>query len=134
MQVQVNQESAKLGTLTAANGEVQICVELVGELTGDIKLLMDQETARKIASTMMLGLSVSELDEMAKSAICELANIIAGNAATDLAALGLNCDISPPSFLFWDSAIIDTGGKSLTVSLSSDIGAVRLGIRTHRVH
>ena len=43
---------------------------------------MDKPVALQIASAMMMGMTITELDEMSKSAIAESANMILGNAAT----------------------------------------------------
>ena len=53
---------------------------------------MDSDTRR-------LGEKVDAVaDELGLSALGEIANIITGNAATNLAQLGYDCDISPPAF------------------------------------
>jgi chemotaxis protein CheX len=44
--------------------------------------MINQATAKKIASIMMTGRPVETLDDMAQSAISELANMISANAMT----------------------------------------------------
>ena len=56
---------------------------------------------------MMMGMQVVELDEMAKSAICELSNMILGNSATAFSENKIIVDITPPSLLI---------GKDINVS------------------
>ena len=53
----------------------------------------------KIASAMMMGMKITELDEMSKSAIAESANMILGNAATILYNKGIKIEITPPSLM-----------------------------------
>jgi len=45
----------------------------------------------------MVGMELSEIDEMALSAVGELANMISGNIATNLEKVGYKIEISPPS-------------------------------------
>ena len=70
-------------------------VGVTGKLSGDVLYGFTQETAMAIASKM-IGEPLEALDEMALSAICELANMITGNAATLLAEAGMACEITAP--------------------------------------
>ncbi len=44
-----------------------------------------------------MGMPVTELDDMATSAISELGNMIMGNAATIFSTKGIVIDITPPT-------------------------------------
>ena len=57
---------------------------------------MELEHAKEIASKMMYGMPVAELDEMACSALNELSNMIMGNTATIFSTQGKLIDITPP--------------------------------------
>ncbi len=110
--------------------EVLISLGIVGELKGKVILSMDKEVSKSIASKMMMGMPVSELDDMAKSALCELGNMIMGNVATLLFNLGVTIDITPPTLLTGNnievSAIdmvticipVEAEGHKLTLDLS----------------
>ncbi|MCH7552757.1 MAG: chemotaxis protein CheX, partial [Chloroflexi bacterium] len=74
-------------------------VGVTGKLSGDVLYGFTQETAMAIASKMM-GEPLEALDEMALSAICELANMITGNAATLLAEAGMACEINAPVLMY----------------------------------
>ena len=78
---------------------VTIIVGLTKDLRGNGAYNMSKETAMKMASTMMMGMPVVDLDDLVQSTICELTNMVTGNAATNFASMGLNVDISPPSFI-----------------------------------
>jgi len=73
-----------------------ITVGIVGQMKGQAVLAMDVEHAKEIASRMMYGMPVAELDEMACSALNELSNMIMGNAATVFSTQGKLIDITPP--------------------------------------
>ncbi|SHI83072.1 chemotaxis protein CheX [Clostridium cavendishii DSM 21758] len=78
---------------------VMLIVGLIGDIKGNVAYGIDMESAKKIASTMMMGMPVTELDEMAKSAISELSNMITANASTNLANMGTNINISTPTLM-----------------------------------
>jgi len=76
---------------------------LVGDVEGRVLFDMSRETALKIAGAMAGGEDFAELDEMARSAISELANIITGRAVTCLSALGFKFDLTPPAIFVGDN-------------------------------
>jgi chemotaxis protein CheX len=82
------------------NSGVMAQVGIMGQVKGNIIYNIESDTAKKIASTMMMGMPVAEFDEMAQSAISELANMLCANASIKLSGLGLSTDISPPTLLF----------------------------------
>ena len=73
-----------------------IQVGVVGEMKGQVILVMSEDNAKDIASKMMYGMPVTELDEMSCSALNELGNMIMGNTATIFSTLGTLIDITPP--------------------------------------
>lgn len=73
-----------------------IQVGVVGEMKGQAILAMTDYNAKDIASKMMFGMPVAEIDEMAASALNELGNMIMGNTATIFSTLGILIDITPP--------------------------------------
>lgn len=76
---------------------VTVLVGFTKEIKGNVAYNMTENTARLIASTMMMGMPVDQFDDMAQSAISELSNMLTANAATNLSSLGYNVDISTPS-------------------------------------
>lgn len=76
---------------------VAVIVGFTKEIRGSVVYNMTEDTAKFIASTMMMGMPVESFDEMAQSAISEMSNMLTANAATNLTALGLEVDISTPS-------------------------------------
>ncbi len=79
--------------------EVNVIIGLVGGLKGNVVLSMHETTARHIASAMMGGMPVTQFDVMPRSAICELANMVAGNSASNLEEMGTLVDITPPTLI-----------------------------------
>lgn len=72
---------------------------ITGQVKGQVLLDIKEQSAKNIASCMMMGMPVEELDSMALSAISELGNMIMGNAATIFSNSNLLVDITPPSTL-----------------------------------
>jgi chemotaxis protein CheX len=70
-----------------------------------------------------MGMPVAELDEMAKSAISELTNMILGNTATIFYNNGVAVDITPPSLLMGSNIQISTSKMQticIPLALSND--------------
>ena len=97
---------------------VAVLVGFTKEIRGNVVYNMDEETAKFIASTMMMGMPVADFDEMAQSAISEMSNMLTVTAATNLASLCREVDISTPSLTVGAGAGIRiSGGQFLTVTM-----------------
>jgi chemotaxis protein CheX len=86
--------------------DIRVLVGVFGDLQGQVICGMSQATANNIAS-QMLGYTVTEIDQMGESALCELKNIIVGTASTNLSLHGYRCNITPPLFLYKQDEIPD---------------------------
>lgn len=87
---------------------VTILVGLTGEIKGQVFFSMEERVACSIASAMMMGMPVPKLDEMSKSAIAELGNMILGNTATVFSNNGINIDITTPTVIVGSDISITT--------------------------
>lgn len=85
------------------SNSIVIIVGLTGQIRGQAMFSMTMDVGLSIASSMMGGMPVPELDEISKSALSELTNMILGNTATILYNKGLNIDITPPTCLFGEN-------------------------------
>lgn len=90
---------------------ITVLVGITKDVRGNIAYNISDETARFIASTMMCGMPVDTLDDMAQSAISEMANMITANAATNLHAMGITVDISTPSLSVGDGFTVKISNK-----------------------
>lgn len=94
---------------------------IVGDVKGNIAYITDIESAKKIASKMMMGAPVTELDDMAQSAISELSNMLTANASTNLSNIGVNINISTPALIYGEEIRIKMNtDKILNIKLSID--------------
>jgi chemotaxis protein CheX len=89
---------------------VVIIIGIAGDFKGQVFFTMKEKTACSIASSMMFGMDVPALDEMAKSAIAELGNMIMGNVSTEFYNEGIKIDITPPTVLVGSDINISTKG------------------------
>lgn len=78
---------------------VSIQVSMKSQSDGNVIFNMSEQTAKTITSVMMMGQPVEIIDDMAKSAVCELVNMIVSHASTSLNQTGFAVKINPPSFL-----------------------------------
>lgn len=108
---------------------VSVIVGVIGEVKGQVIYSLSEDTAKNIASAMMMGMPVDAFDEMAKSAISELSNMITGNASTALAGQGLEIDISPPTLVTGNNVMITTGTvQTIVVPVETEAGIFEINI------
>lgn len=111
---------------------VIVMVGFTKQMRGNVVYNMQEETAKFIASTMMMGMPVAEFDAMAQSAISELSNMLSANAATNLTQMDLEVDISTPNLTIGEgfslkiseeqylTVEMDLGGHDLDIAIAVD--------------
>ena len=107
--------------------DVNTIIGVTGQLEGQVIYTFDERVALRIASALM-GEAVEELDELAKSAVAELGNIITGNAAIGLSENGYNCILTPPTLLTGKELIVTTFTPVLNIPFSTDFGSVTIHV------
>ncbi len=108
------------------DSDVSTIILLNGGIQGNIALSMSQDTAKSLASAMMMGMDVPVFDEMARSAIGELSGMIAGTSSTMMASMGVSLQISPPMVIL-ESCDINLH-ETLAVDFETKIGKIELNI------
>lgn len=90
---------SKMGKVSVKNkpfeDKLNITIGIIGDIKGRVNYSFDLNVALFIASKMMF-MEVVALDEISKSAICELSNMISGAIATVFSNSGKFVDITPP--------------------------------------
>lgn len=99
---------------------------IIGALKGEVVLSLHYETALAVISKMMM-MPVSEIDAIGQSAISELGNMIAGNAATVFANDGIIIDITTPDYCTGEEHG-ESGKQMFCVPFASDIGELSINI------
>lgn len=106
---------------------IVLTLGIVGDKKGNVAYAIDTAGAKQIASTMMMGMPVDELDDMAKSAISELSNMLTANATINFSNDGINVDISPPTMLTGEDIELSMS-KEQVMCVEFDIDGILLEI------
>lgn len=85
--------------VTIADGPYWLKVSIRGDMSGEIYYSFPPHVALRIVSGMMGGMMLTELDDIGRSALAELGNMICGNVSTILYGHGFSIDISPPAMV-----------------------------------
>lgn len=113
----------------STDNDVNIIIGLAGDIRGNVVLAMHENTACKIASTMMGGMPVETFDSMPRSAISELANMMAGNSAGQLEGLGVNVNITPPTLIHGKNIIsLISQVETIVVQFNGNEGPIDINI------
>lgn len=114
---------------TSVGRGVSVIVGFTKQIRGNVVYNMKEDTAKFIASTMMMGMPVAEFDAMAQSAISELSNMLTANTATNLTGMGLEVDISTPSLTIGEGfALKISESQFLTIEMDLSGHVVELDI------
>lgn len=104
--IDLKYEKVSLKNSPVSTGELMIMIGITGDLRGSVIINMSNEFAKRIASNMMGGMEVLELNELAKSAIAELGNMIMGRVSTTFSRNGIMIDITPPSLITGENVVL----------------------------
>lgn len=116
-------------TYLQTENEVNIIIGLTGEVKGNIVFSMPEATAHNIASAMMAGVPVEKLDLISKSALCELANMIAGNSAAKLEGLGVEFNVTPPTLITGKNLLaLISQVETLVINFAGNEGPLEMNV------
>ena len=125
--IQKGELSEKGQELTCSG--VVIVIGMVGAIKGNVVFRLGLETAKMIASIMMMGEPVEELDDMSKSALAELANMLTASAATCFYNAGIKIDISTPTLLYGNNILINMSSKKVMCAhLEADGNIIEINV------
>lgn len=116
---------------TITSEDITAFIGVTGHLEGNVFYGFKRKVARAIL-TIMLGKPPAGMDQMALSALGELANMITGNAAVGLARAGFSTDLTPPTLIQPKGSKFTTlGCPQILVNLESECGPfpVRISLR-----
>lgn len=113
---------------------ILILIGMTGKVCGQAILSMKEDTAKAIASHMMGGMPVEEMDDMAKSAIGELGNMIMGNTCSTFYNRGMSIEITPPTILTGERVEVSNKFKTICIPANiGDFGDIEIGISAEEV-
>ena len=101
-------------------------IGVTGSLAGNVFYELSNETSLSVAGAMR-ETSFEEMDELALSAIGELANMITGSATIALAETNYDCDITPP-VLLPKGASVTVSSAQIRAHFRSPLGAFSIRV------
>ncbi|MBP5160273.1 MAG: chemotaxis protein CheX [Lachnospiraceae bacterium] len=104
-----------------------ILMGITGEMKGQVILNFGSDAALDIASRMCM-MQLPELSDLAQSAICELCNMILGNAATLFSVKNINIDITPPTICQGNVEFTNIYSANIQIPVSYESGTVEINI------
>jgi len=122
-----------LQSFAVITDDVATLVGIVGGIQGMILLNLSLSTCLALLSRM-LGYELTEFDELARSGIAELGNVIAGRAATKLSEAGRGADITVPTIIVGRGTRISAPSfPRLVVPLETTCGTLELHLAVREV-
>ncbi|MFN8671528.1 MAG: chemotaxis protein CheX [Candidatus Sericytochromatia bacterium] len=109
------------------SADISIFLNISGKLRGSIFYSMSKDFALELSS-IMIGFPISEIDELSKSSLLELANMISGKAMTKLSDLGHYCETSIPVFMNKGDEIPFKNTLGVHFETETPIGVLYTGI------
>jgi chemotaxis protein CheX len=107
---------------------VAAIVGLAGEVEGRVLFDMKKETALKIASVMNME-ELTQIDDLVKATITELANMITAQAVTKLHELGFRFDLTPPALITGENMeVSDQEVEALIVPMECEHGNLEINV------
>ncbi|MFW6035068.1 MAG: chemotaxis protein CheX [Halothermotrichaceae bacterium] len=127
-QIKVERRNIELKDNIITTKKANINIGVSGDLTGSVIYSFSESMALNIAAKMA-GMEMNELNELVGSAVGELANIISGNAVTNLSKNNYQCDIVPPEVILGTGKnLLITVDNIISVSMNSDLGEFDINI------
>jgi chemotaxis protein CheX len=106
---------------------VTVVLDFTGDLVGQFLVGYSQEVALEIAKAMMMNPEYPQFDDLCRSALAELGNMIGGMSSTGLTELGIACDLTPPLVITGSNVMIQFSVPVLvSLPISSSAGDFRV--------
>ncbi|MGC8765738.1 MAG: chemotaxis protein CheX [Brevinematia bacterium] len=129
LQTSVKRNELYLKKLGDSFKGIAIVIGVTGNVSGRIVFDMTEETALKIASKMN-NEELKEFDEMARSTVGELANMITGRSVTKLEKENLSFSFTPPTIITGENIHIYefSDMEALIIPIDTGLGIVEINI------
>lgn len=118
----VSQVETKIGKpavkqATFSDDTIVIIIGITGEMKGQVMLAFPNDVACLVAGNMCM-MPTNEMTELYMSAICELGNMIMGNAATIFSTKGVGIDITPPTVCRGNMTFSPAASQNIAIPLT----------------
>lgn len=122
LDLEVNRGELRVTEGLAAGKDANIIIGVTGDLRGTILFGFGKDMTLDMVK-IMAGMEMEEIDVFVSSALGEVANIIGGNAITNLTSYGYKCDITPPQIIIGQhKAVSMANERALVIPMKTDIG------------
>lgn len=119
----------KLKSSLTPSYEIGIFASINGPVEGIVVFSMSESTAKLLASLMLLGIHIEDLDEMAKSALNEMFIVTIDKAYKKLLKIGFNCKISSPNFIYnGNKDVLSNLGFAISLPLIFHSGQIEMNV------
>ncbi|EKD83146.1 MAG: hypothetical protein ACD_39C00860G0002 [uncultured bacterium] len=98
-----------------------------GAFRGQFIIVLDESIAVKIATVILAGIPVNNYGKLAESAVCELGNMIGGEASKRLLEIGHDCDITSPKIILGQE--VSTVAPTFVSKFESEWGELQLIVK-----
>lgn len=123
----VNISPIEQTTFSTVKDDIAIFLDVSGKLRGSLIYSMSNSFAIELSS-LMIGFPVSEINELPKSTLSEVGNIISGKALTKLSEKGYYCETTIPLVLKKDAKIPFKNQVGISFKAETPIGDLFVGI------
>lgn len=128
----VRVRAAEIAAGPGATAQVVASVGVTGAVRGHVTLCVDNRSADGLLRGMSAGVALPTSPELARAALGEIANQVAGRSVTLLAAAGRQCDITPPIVVAADRILGLLPGPSVAWTVRGRFGTLRLLVARER--
>jgi len=106
-----------------------IILGIVGGVKGRVIYSLENNLACEIAAKMLFEPVQPELNDLARSALSEMTNMVTGRAIALLVSAGYNVDFSPPTlFVGRDIQIPESDVPSILIPFQTQFGSLNLNV------
>jgi len=124
--------TARLAAGAGRTAQMVASVGVTGAVRGHVTICTDDRSAAALLRGMSAGVAVPARPEIARAALGEITNQVAGRSVTLLAAAGLPCDITPPIVVCADRIVGLLPGPSIAWTVRGRFGSLRLLVARER--
>lgn len=108
--------------------EANVLLGITGDLQGSVLFSFDSQMVLDMVERMS-GMEMNKIDNFVSSALGEIANIIGGNAVTNLTSYNYKCDITPPQVSIGNYKSLSMANKKvLLVPLKTGLGEFDINV------
>ena len=120
--IEVEQGQISITEGLISSRDANVILGVTGDLRGSILFSFPKDMTLEMVY-IMSSMRMEEIDNFVSSALGEVANIIGGNALSNLAAANYTCDIVPPQILIGNYQSVSMANeKALRIPLMTNIG------------